>query len=145
MLDVTVLRQVVEDLIPFNKHLGVKLIAVSRGNVRLEVPFREELIGDPMRRALHGGVMSTLADASCGAALWSHYEDPRTRISTIDLRIDYLRPGRQETLVAEATVVRGGRRIGVVDVRLFHPSTPLETIATGKGVFNVSALKEPSA
>jgi uncharacterized protein (TIGR00369 family) len=145
MLDVTVLRQVVEDLIPFNKHVGVKLIAVSRGNVRLEVPFREELIGDPMRRALHGGVMSTLADASCGAALWSHYEDPRTRISTIDLRIDYLRPGRQETLVAEATVVRGGRRIGVVDVRLFHPSTPLETIATGKGVFNVSALKEPSA
>ncbi len=145
MLDTDVLRQVVEEFIPFNKHIGVKLIAVSRGNVRLEVPFREHLIGDPMRRAIHGGVMATLADASCGAALWSHYEDPRTRISTIDLRIDYLRPGRQETLAAEATVVRGGRRVGVVDVRLFHPSAPLETIATGKGVFNVTTFKEPAA
>ena len=145
MLDINVLRQVVEELIPFNRHIGVKLISVSRGNVRLELPFREELVGDPMRRALHGGVISTLADTSCGAALWSHYEDPHTRVSTIDLRIDYLCPGRQETLAAEATVVRGGRRIGVVEVRLFHPSAPLDTIATGKGVFNVNIAKEHTA
>ena len=67
----------------------------------------------------------------------------RTRVQTIDLRIDYLRPGRGETLVAEAEVVRVGRRIGVVDVRFFHPSAVKDTIATAKGVYNVVIPKAP--
>jgi uncharacterized protein (TIGR00369 family) len=69
--------------------------------------------------------------------MWSALEDGRARVSTIDIRIDYLRPGRQETLAAEASVVRIGRRVGVVDVRCFHPSAPTDTVATGKGVYNV--------
>ena len=86
--------------------------------------------------------MSTLADATGGCAVWSLLDDPRSRISTIDLRIDYLRPGKLETLVAEANVVRQGRRVAVVDVRLFHPSAPAETIATGKAVYNITLLKQ---
>jgi uncharacterized protein (TIGR00369 family) len=62
-------------------------------------------------------------------------------VSTIDIRIDYLRPGRQETLVAEAGVVRLGKRVGVTDMRLFHPSAPNDPIATGKGVYNVVVPK----
>ena len=53
------------------------------------------------------------------------------------MRVDYLRPGRQETLVAEANVVRLGRRVAVTDVRLFHPSAPHESSATGKAVYNI--------
>ena len=136
-MDPTTLRQVMEDLIPFNKYLGVRVIEIDRGRVRLEVPFRPELIGDPLRQALHGGVISMLADTAGGAAMWSALEDGRARVSTIDIRIDYLRPGRQETLAAEASVVRIGRRVGVVDVRCFHPSAPTDTVATGKGVYNV--------
>src|ERR1700738_3523218 len=102
-MDATILRQVMESFIPFNKYLGVRLCEVERGRVRIEVPFRPELIGDPMRGALHGGVISTLADTCGGAALWSAADDDHMRISTIDLRIDYLRPGKQETLVAEGT------------------------------------------
>jgi uncharacterized protein (TIGR00369 family) len=136
-LDPDALRQVMEELIPFNKVLGVRVAEIDRGRVRLEIPFREELIGDPFRRALHGGVISALADTAGGCALWSALEEERARVSTIDIRIDYLRPGRQETLVAEASVCRIGRRVGVADIRLFHPSAPTESIATGKGVYNV--------
>jgi uncharacterized protein (TIGR00369 family) len=136
-MDPTALRQVMEELIPFNKLLGVRAVEIDHGHVRLEVPFREELIGDPLRRAIHGGVISMLADTAGGGAVWSALEDSRARVSTIDMRIDYLRPGRQETLVAEASVVRIGRRVGVVDMRMFHPSAPAESIATGKGVYNV--------
>jgi uncharacterized protein (TIGR00369 family) len=140
-MDHEILRQVIETYIPFNKVLGVKVAEIDRGRVRLEVPFKDELIGDPLRPALHGGVLSTLADTAGGAAVWSALEDGRARVQTIDLRIDYLRPGKRETVVAEANVVRMGRRVAVVDMRLFHSSAPTETIATGKGVFNIAIPK----
>jgi uncharacterized protein (TIGR00369 family) len=140
-MDPAALRDVMENFIPFNKFLGVKAPIITRALVRLEVPFREELIGDPIRPALHGGVMSALADAAGGAAVWCSIDDDRARVSTIDLRIDYLRPGRLELLVAEAQLVRIGNRVGVADVRLFNGSTPEVTIATGKGVYNVSIRK----
>lgn len=136
-MDPDALRQVMEELIPFNKFLGVRAVEIDRGRVRIEVPFRPELIGDPLRQAMHGGVISMLADTAGGAAVWSALDEPRARVSTIDMRVDYLRPGRQETLVAEASLVRLGRRLGVTDMRLFHPSAPGDAIATGKAVYNI--------
>lgn len=136
-MDPDALRQVMEELIPFNKFLGVRAVEIDRGRVRIEVPFRAELIGDPFRQAMHGGVISMLADTAGGAAVWSALDEPRARVSTIDMRVDYLRPGRKETLVAEASLVRLGRRLGVTDMRLFHPSAPADSIATGKAVYNV--------
>jgi uncharacterized protein (TIGR00369 family) len=106
------------------------------------IPFRDELVGDPFRPALHGGVLSALADTAGGAAVWGSVPDPHSRISTIDLRIDYLRPARLEAIVADARVVRLGNRVGVVEVRMFHDATADVTFATGKAVYNVSPPKK---
>jgi uncharacterized protein (TIGR00369 family) len=144
-MDPDTLRHVMEELIPFNRHVGLKAIDIERGRARFEIPFRPELVGDPLRQSLHGGVISMLADATGGAAAWSSLDEPRARVSTIDIRIDYLRPGRQETLVAEASVVRVGKRVAVTDIRLFHPSAPADTIATGKAVYNIVLTKAPGA
>jgi uncharacterized protein (TIGR00369 family) len=140
-MDATAVRQVLEELIPFNKVLGVRAVEIDRRHVRLEIPFRPELIGDPLRQAMHGGVMSALADTAGGCAVWSAVDEPRARVSTIDMRIDYLRPGKPETIACEANVVRLGKRVGVSDMRLFHPSAPADTIATGKGVYNIVVPK----
>jgi acyl-coenzyme A thioesterase PaaI-like protein len=43
--------------------------------------------------------------------------------------------------VAEGQVVRAGNRVGVADVRLFHPDAPDATVATGKGVYNIKVIK----
>ena len=137
-----VLRQVMEELIPFNRFLGVKLTGMRKGFARLEIPFRDELVGDPMRPALHGGVLSALGDAAGGAAVWASMDDDNARISTIDLRIDYLRPARLTTLVAEAVVVRVGNRVGVADVRLFNHDTEADTVATVKAVYNITIKKD---
>jgi uncharacterized protein (TIGR00369 family) len=139
------LRQVMEEIIPFNRYLGVRVAEARNSYARLEIPFREELIGDPLRPALHGGVISALADAAGGAAVWTGIEDERARVSTIDLRIDYLRPARLLTIIAEAQVVRLGNRVGVADVRLYHPDAEADTVATGKGVYNVVIKKDGSA
>ncbi|MEO7110637.1 MAG: hotdog fold thioesterase [Polyangiaceae bacterium] len=138
-----VLRQLAEEWIPFNKFLGVQALSVEKGNIILEIPFREELIGDPIRRAIHGGVISMLADTAGGFAVWSAVDEDRARVSTIDLRVDYLRPGKQEALRAHATLVRAGKTVGVADVRLFHPSDEAETIATGKGVYAIRLGTKP--
>ena len=143
-MDLETLRQVLEEFIPFNKFLGMKCVDLRRSFVRIELPFREEFIGDPLRKALHGGVISTLADVGGGMAVWSEIGDPRGRVSTIDLRVDYLRPGRAETIAVEASVVRQGNRVGVADMRLFHPSSPEESVATGKGVYNIVIKDQPS-
>ena len=136
------LKQLAEELIPFNKFLGLRALHIERGRVRFEIPWREELVGDPSVPALHGGVISMLADTTGAMAVWSSIDNPAARLSTIDLRVDYLRPGRLEPLVADAIVVRVGGRVAVADVRLFSSSAEAETVATGKGVY---AIKIPKA
>lgn len=140
MMDTAALKQMMEELIPFNRFLGIKVAGIEEGPegvVHLTLPFRPEFVGDPMRPALHGGVMSTLADVAGGLAVWTGLDDVQSRVATIDLRIDYLRPGRLERLDAHARVVRKGNRVGVVDVKLFHPIAENEIVATGKGVYNI--------
>ncbi len=141
MWDHDTLKQLMEEYIPFNKFLGIKVGRFLDNGLVLELPFRAEFVGDPMRPAMHGGVMSTLADVVGGMSVWSQLKDVRARVSTIDMRIDYLRPGRLETICAEGHVVRAGNRVAVTDMRLFHPSAPEQTVATGKGVYNVTVLK----
>jgi len=127
--------------IPFNKHLGIHATELREGFARLELPFRPELIGDPIRPALHGGVISTLIDTAAGAAAITMI-GARGTVSTIDLRVDYLQPGQMKTLACEATVTRMGNRVASVDARVFHPDAPGHLIATGKAVYSVRRLKE---
>jgi uncharacterized protein (TIGR00369 family) len=130
-----------EEMIPFNRFLGLKVLHVEHGLARIQIPFRDELVGDFMRPALHGGVISTIVDVAGGFAVWTHLDNERSRVSTIDLRVDYLRPGRLTAIYAEARVVRAGKRVGVVDVRVYHPDAEDVTIATGKGVYNIMLAK----
>ena len=140
-MKLSVLKQVAEEFIPFNKMLGVQATRIEKGHVRLEIPFRSELIGDPMKPALHGGVLSALADTAGGMAVWSAVENEDARVSTINLRLDYIRPAKLEQLAADATIIRVGGRVGVADVRLFHPSLEEETVATAKAVYAIKIPK----
>jgi uncharacterized protein (TIGR00369 family) len=135
------LLQFFKDFIPFNRFLGIQLTDAKDGWVRLELPFRPEFVGDASRPALHGGVISTLIDTCGGFAVFTSIPFGE-KVSTIDLRVDYLSPGREETLCAEGQVVRVGNRVGVVDIKCFHPSTPDKMVATGKAVYNIKRLND---
>ncbi|MBI2897501.1 MAG: hotdog fold thioesterase [Deltaproteobacteria bacterium] len=135
-IEIEVVREIMQMVIPFNRFLGFELTDLKPGFARMEVPFRDEFIGDPVRPALHGGVISALIDTCGGAACWTEIE-PADRVSTVDLRVDYLRPGRKHRLVAEGRVIRIGNHVGVVDLTAFHSDSPSDLIACGKGVYNV--------
>lgn len=126
--------------IPFNKFLGLEFVEVKPGHVTLRVPYREEFIGDPTRPALHGGLLATAIDSAAGAAVWTLLELGDV-ISTIDMRVDYLRPGRAETILVEARVLRTGRHVAVASARLFHESQRDETVAEGRAVFSIKRAK----
>ena len=82
-----------EQQIPFNRYLGMKVPRAARGLRPLRAPLPRRLHRRPRSRpALHGGVVSTLLDTCGGAAVWTQIE-PNDRVATVDLRIDYLRPG----------------------------------------------------
>jgi uncharacterized protein (TIGR00369 family) len=126
-----------ERQIPFNAHLGLAVDELGDGFARIRVPFRDHLIGDPIRPALHGGVLSATIDATGGAAAFTLVQLPGDRLSTIDLRVDYLRPGELKDVLCEGRVTRMGNRVASVDVVCFHPGDEETLIATGKAVYSV--------
>ena len=69
-MDFKVLADLIENGLPFQKMLGIRVGSIEEGRVRLFIPFREDLIGDARQPAIHGGVISTLADVCAGFAVW---------------------------------------------------------------------------
>lgn len=113
------IRNFFEHEIPFNRHLGITMKHLARGKTTLLMPFKPELIGNPLVPALHGGSLSALADAAGGAAVFSGLAIG-DQVSTIDLRIDYLRPAAPVDSWAEAHVVRLGGRVGVSRIQVWQ-------------------------
>lgn len=144
-------KRFMEENIPFNALLGLKCESLEAGDATLLMPYRPEFVGDPLRPALHGGTLSALADTAGGAAIFSAVE-LGARVSTIDLRIDYLRPGRLEDVWAQAKLVRRGNRVGVSRIVLWQQPRPNKDeersiIAEATGVYSVRMPEgsEPSA
>jgi len=126
----------IEEEVPFDKYLGIKVEELREGFARLFLPFREEFIGDKRRPALHGGLISALIDTCGGTAAWTHCTKD-DRISTVDIRVDYLRPGPDDDIIAEAIVQRTGNRVSVVHTRVYAASDKKTVIAEGRSVYNI--------
>ncbi len=135
-MDFATLAQLVETGLPFHAHLGIKAVEFGEGMATLTIPFKPELIGDPRRPALHGGVISTLVDVTGGFAIWTRcaMDD---RIATIDMGVDYLRPAPAADLFAKATVRLLGNRVGNAHVVVWSAGAPDQHIAEGRAVYNI--------
>jgi len=89
-------RQDMVSYVPHANYLGIRAVEMGAGYAICSLPYREELIGDPVRRVVFGGAITTLIDHASGIAVACALEE-LTAIATIDLRVDYLRtaaPGR---------------------------------------------------
>ena len=85
--------------------------------VTVECPVREDLL-NPMG-VVHGGVTTSVADAAMGVALTRHFGREKS-VTTIELKINFLRPIVEGKIVARARIVRAGRRICVGQVDVFN-------------------------
>ncbi|MFN8608312.1 MAG: thioesterase family protein [Vulcanimicrobiota bacterium] len=131
-------KEFFEEHIAFDRHLGLLIDDLKPGWVRVRLPFRAEFLGDPFRKALHGGVISTVVDATAGAAALSTLPSG-SRCSTVDMRVDYLLPAQPEDLIAEGSVLRTGNQVAVINVEVFQGEQ--QRIATGRAVYSLKAAR----
>lgn len=120
------------DAIPYARFLGV---AVDRANGTLEcvLPFREEIIGNPILPAIHGGVIGAFLELT--ALLRLIDESGTDRVAKpINFAIDYLRSAGPTTTRARADIFKLGRRVAVVHV-LAWQDDPSRPVASGNGKF----------
>lgn len=132
------LKQLVEDVIPFNRSLGVELRAYDpgEGSVTVALPLTEDHVGNVIRRLPHGGVIASLVDAASGAAAALRVDpDALSSVATIDMRVDFLEPAEGDLLLAEATVARSGTRVIVVRTDVRDAAGTL--VAIGTSAFRV--------
>ena len=142
------LREIYETTMPFDRLLGVKVTSLSLTDVQVRIDMREDLIGNFIRRILHGGVISSMLDLTGGLVaaveLLKHMEHQPLedikkrlmRMGTIDLRVDYLRVGEGKHFIASGTVLRTGNRVAVVRTELYNDKNLL--IAAGTGTYLVA-------
>lgn len=117
---------------PFNRALGLVLERLEKGFARLSFNNQPMMIGNWTQSILHGGVIASALDVTAGlvcvgSTLARHEtigeEELRQRLSkmgTIDLRVDYLRPGRGERFIATGTLLRAGNKVAVARVELHN-------------------------
>ena len=128
--------QVFNDLIPFHKTLGLQLEDVSEGFAKVLITFNSTLVGDPRIQAIHGGVLASAMDAAGGLAGMTTLTSMEDKISTIDMRIDYLRSARACDIWVEGHVTRNGNRIVATYMKAYKEDGTV--VAEGRGVYNVS-------
>ncbi|MEO8082113.1 MAG: thioesterase family protein [Caldimonas sp.] len=140
------LRTLFEEKIAFNRIIGLHVGTVSGEGMTGWLEMRPELIGGHQR--LHGGVISAALDSAAGLAVMGaigarHMDEPPAqrmarfaKLSTIDLRIDYLRPasGRRFDLAAE--VLRLGSRVATV--RMTFGGDDGRLLASGAAAYMIS-------
>jgi uncharacterized protein (TIGR00369 family) len=142
------MRRLHEEQITFNQTLGIKVASMAPDDMRLEFQMRPALVGHFQYGRLHGGVISAVLDTAGGFGLMvaigeRHHDETAdqvmhrfSRMATIDLRVDYLRPGMGKLFTARVEVTRLGGRIGSTQTRLFDDQGAL--IATASAAYVIS-------
>lgn len=125
--------------LPHNAKLGIRMVELAPGRCTTYIEFRPELIGDPSRRVLHGGVVTTLIDATAGAAVYASIPGERS-LATLDMRIDYLKPAEpDQRLHASAELYRLTRRIAFVRASAYQDD-PGNQVAHCAASFMIGSL-----
>jgi len=123
----------IEETIPVHKFLGLKVKKLEKGFVSVSVPLRQEVIGDVRKNRWHGGMIATIMDSVGAIVGGTYFKSLEDKLSTIDLRIDYLKGAEASAIVVEGELVRLGNRILVTKMSAFQEG---ELVAEAKGVYN---------
>jgi len=99
---------------PFFNHMGFEVVDMRPGWARVQVALRDELRNP--NGQIHGGVIASLIDMSITQAMlltdaYQQVRETRGTLSTVDLRVKYLRAMSEGTATVESTIVHPGRRI----------------------------------
>jgi uncharacterized protein (TIGR00369 family) len=142
------LREIYEVKIPFNQWMGLRVDNIKATGIVASLDMKPDLVGHFAYDRVHGGVISAVLDAMGSLAVMTamgakHMDEPVqkrierfTRHSTIDLRIDFLRPGIGERFVIHAEAMRVGAKVG--NARMEFRSVDGKLLSTGTAAYLTS-------
>lgn len=142
------LRDIFEEKIVFNQLLGLKITTVLPERVVTRIEMKPDLVGHYAYNRLHGGVISAGLDATGALAVMAAIgarhmtETPEqrlhrfTKLGTIDLRVDYLRPAIGSHFELRAKVLRLGSRVASTQMEFWSPDGQL--LSVGSAAYIVS-------
>ena len=142
----SVINQFFVEASPVNKAFGIKITSVDPSNPQLQFEMKEDLIGWVYAPMLHGGIIAAVLDAIGSVTVFLDITGKmknisakeknekfmeKHRLNTIDLRIDYLRPGKGQVFTASGTILRTGKKVGVSRMELHNEMQHLIAVGTG--------------
>jgi uncharacterized protein (TIGR00369 family) len=131
-------REIAERMVqvtPQAAALGFQFVSVSPARGSLEVPWREDLVGDPDTGVIAGGVVTSLLDHTCGLAMAAAAGTEPFSTATLDLRIDYMRAAAPRSgVTCEAHCYKLTRTIGFVRAEAWDADKS-DLIATAQAAF----------
>jgi len=125
--------------VPYIRFLGMRA-ELSGDEMTAILPFAQHLIGNTHLPALHGGVIGAFLEATALAQLSVTQGSAKVH-KTIDITVEYLRPGKAQTTYARAELRKVGRRVANVHVEAWQEARD-HPIAFLRGHF---LLSDPAA
>jgi acyl-CoA thioesterase len=119
----------------FPRSLGIELDLIEHGRARLSLEVEQRHL--QLAGIMHGGAIATLVDTAVAFAIVGASR-PGARFTTIEMKVNYLRPIQAGRVVAEARLIRDGRRIVVSDCDVFDSKGEL----AAKGLLTYMRLDE---
>lgn len=110
---------------PYARHMNFS-VQREGDHAVLRLPFRDDLVGNPSLRALHGGTLGALMECAAVFQLMADgglQETPRP----VNITVEYLRGPQPVDTFARATITRRGRRVASVRVIAYQadPDRPV--------------------
>lgn len=139
----SMLIDVYNQKMPFNRLLGIEVTELNLDRAVISIHSREELYGNYIHNILHGGVISSVIDLSGGIIAQAHALSKMkgmkigemmhrfSMMSTLNMRVDYLRPGAGDRFKCISKVVRAGNKVAVVQMEMLDSENKQTAIGTG--------------
>ena len=115
---------------PFIKLLGLEIEKIEHGACFSRLRIRDTLLNK--HSAVHGGVIYSMADISMGVAVYSTLKSGE-ETSTVEIKINYLKPAKTSLLTCEAKILKKGKNIAVMEADIRSGENSL--IAKSLGTF----------
>jgi uncharacterized protein (TIGR00369 family) len=130
---------IVRERVPFTQSVGARVEAIEPGYVRARAPFREDFLRPG--GTIAGPVLMALADLALYGAVLSLIGPVELAVTT-NLNINFLRRPTPGPIVAEATILKLGRRLAVGEVRLSCGHEREELVAHVTGTYSIPPPSE---
>lgn len=123
---------------PYYELLGMRLEGLGRGESRFLLPVKEQLLN--AGGVVHGGALTSLADAAMGVALATLLDPWSERPVTVEIKVNFLAPVTGGMLEARGRIIKGGRSVAVGEAEVTDAQGRL--MAKALGTFVIRERKQ---